>query len=117
MKKPVTALFLVFVLVGCYKEKTKLPSDCDVVVSYSMDIKPIINTSCVTNLGPGTGCHDAWIFQYDQVVATILNGTLETELFIDHTMPVMPNNFGIDSLTNDELSSVKCWIEQGYPEN
>lgn len=117
MKPLLTSLLTAFIVTSCYKDKTKIPTDCDVVVSYSLDIKPIINTSCVTNLGPGTGCHDAWIFQYDQVVATIQNGTLESELFVDHTMPVMPNNFGIDSLTSDELKSVRCWIEQGYAEN
>jgi hypothetical protein len=109
--------FAAGVLSGCYKDKTKPPGDCNVIVSYSLDIKPIINTSCVTNLGPGTGCHDAWIFQYPQVVATIENGTLIYECLTVSTMPVMPNDFGIDSLTVDEKKSIKCWVEQGYPEN
>lgn len=105
------------ILSACHTDKTSPPSDCDVIVSYSLDIKPIINSSCVTFLGPGTGCHDSWIFQYPQVVATIENGTLVYECLTVSTMPVMPNNFGIDSLTVDEKKSIKCWVEQGYPEN
>jgi hypothetical protein len=108
---------LVVVLSGCYKDKTTPPSDCDVIVSYSLDIKPIINSSCVTNLGPGTGCHDAWIFDYTQVATSINSGTFEYECLTVSTMPQIPNDFGIDSLTVDEKKSIKCWIEQGYPEN
>jgi hypothetical protein len=29
----------------------------------------------------------------------------------------MPNDFGVDSLTNDEIIMLKCWIDQGFPEN
>lgn len=29
----------------------------------------------------------------------------------------MPNDFGIDSLTADEIQTMRCWIDQGYPEN
>lgn len=105
------------ILSGCYKDKTTPPGDCNVIVSYSLDIKPIINSSCVTHLGPGTGCHDAWIFQYPLVVSSIKNGTFEYECLTVSTMPQIPNDFGIDSLTVDEKKSIKCWIEQGYPEN
>lgn len=108
---------LAVILSGCYKEKTSPPTDCDVIVSYSLDIQPIINNSCVTHLGPGTGCHDAWIFEYSGVVATIKNGTMEYECVVARTMPVIPNDFDIDSLTSEERKSIRCWIEQGYPEN
>lgn len=29
----------------------------------------------------------------------------------------MPNDWGIDSLTAEEIKIMKCWIDQGYPEN
>ncbi|MBK6952486.1 MAG: hypothetical protein IPH24_10690 [Crocinitomicaceae bacterium] len=120
MKFTYRIMFICFVASassGCYKDKTTPPNDCDVIVSYSLEIKPIINSSCVTNLGPGTGCHDAWIFDYPQVVSSINSGTFEYECLTVSTMPQIPNDFGIDSLTVDEKKSIKCWIEQGYPEN
>lgn len=104
-------------LSGCYKEKTTPPGDCNIVVSYSLDIQPIINSSCITNLGPGTGCHDSWILTYSSLAGKMADGTVELECLIERTMPVIPNNFGIDSLTADERKSIRCWLEQGYPEN
>lgn len=110
-------LLLFILATSCYKDKTKPPGDCDVIVSYSVDIKPIINTSCVTNQGPGTGCHDAWIFNYDNILGFLGSGIWKNEVIDLKTMPQIPNDFGIDSLTNDELKTMRCWIEQGYPEN
>lgn len=87
------------------------------IVSYTEDIRPIIETSCKTHTGPGTGCHDAWIDDYNQIVATVNNGTLYNEIFVEHTMPEIPNDWGIDSLTAGELEVIECWLDQGYLEN
>lgn len=110
-------LTLALGLSGCLSEKTTPPGDCDVIVSYSLDIKPIINSSCMTNLGSGTGCHDDWITDYSQLAAKVVNGTLEYQVFTAGLMPQQPNDFGIDTLTSDEKKAIKCWIEQGHPEN
>lgn len=120
MKKTTLWSFLTaatLLLSSCYKDKTSPPGGCETTISYSVDIKPIINSSCITNLGPGTGCHDAWILAYSGVVAAIENGTLENECFVELTMPQIPNDFGIDSLTADEKKTLKCWLIQGYPDN
>jgi len=107
-----------FLLFSCLKEQTKIPTECDsLIVSYSLDIVPIINSSCITGQGPGTGCHDAWILTYSGLVASVDNGTLYTEVFVDRTMPVIPNIWGIDSLNAAEYKAIKCWLEQGYPDN
>jgi hypothetical protein len=107
------------VMTSCLKDKTTPvdPTACGTIVSYSADIQPIINNSCVTNQGPGTGCHDAWIFEYDNVKNYLDLGLWQTEVLIDRTMPEIPNAFGIDSLTPDEYTTMKCWIDQGYAEN
>lgn len=105
-------------IIGCQKEKAALSTTvCNTVISYTEDIKPIINNSCVTNLGPGTGCHDAWIFEYDGLIGTINNETFQNTVFSQKRMPIIPNQFGIDSLTQVEIKTLRCWIEQGYPEN
>jgi hypothetical protein len=103
------------VLSGCYKDVTKPPGDCDVIVSYSMDIKPIIDASCITQIGTTIACHDNWIVSYSGVEYRI--NEIEYECLAAKTMPQIPNDQGIDSLTNDELKSIRCWIEQGYPDN
>lgn len=103
-------------LTSCLKEKT-LPVGCDKVISYELEIRPIIESSCKTGLGGGTGCHDAWIDDYSQVKSQLVSGTWQNEVLIEKTMPVMPNDFDIDSLTAAEIQTMKCWIDQGYPEN
>ena len=85
-------------------------------VSYSEDIVPIIQNSCATNAGPGTGCHDAWIFEYENVKGH-MNSGLIMSVINDRSMPKMPNTFGIDSLTQEEIDLFACWNCAGAPNN
>ena len=102
---------------SCLKDKTSPIGDCLTEVSYSSDIRPIIESSCKTGLGGGTGCHDAWIDNYDPIKSYLDANTWQNEVLVEKTMPLIPNDFGIDSLSNDEIQTMKCWIDQGYPEN
>lgn len=102
---------------SCEKDKTLIPVSCQTTISYSMDVVPIVQSSCMTGLGPGTGCHDAWITEYNNIVNVIENESWQNDIWISYSMPKIPNNFAIDSLTTDEIQIMKCWVEQGYPEN
>ena len=86
-------------------------------VSYSNHIAPLIKAKCSTGLGPGTGCHDAWILTYDGVKGSADNGSLIRTIVIDKTMPKIPNNFGIEDLTDEEINILICWVENGSPNN
>lgn len=92
------------------------PVQCPTDVSYSTQIKPLINTHCTTGLGPGTGCHDAWIFEYSNVKASVESGDFEAAI-ANKTMPKIPNDFGITALTDAEIQTFKCWICQGAKDN
>jgi hypothetical protein len=109
------AVFMLFT--SCLKDKTIPLGDCNSIISYDAEIRPIIESSCKTQAGGGTGCHDAWIDEYDGIKGNIDAGIWQNEIFTDMTMPVVPNNWGIDSLSQDEITTMKCWINQGYPEN
>lgn len=121
MKKIGLICFVVtsFLLSSCLKDKTSPinPVECSTIVSYSTDIVPIINSSCVNGQGAGTGCHDDWIFDYSNIVLYMQAGSWQNAVINTRAMPKIPNDFGIDSLTNDEYQIMKCWIDQGYPEN
>lgn len=121
VKKAISVSILsVLLLFSCAKEKASpIPTDTGDCFpqSYTYNIRPIIETSCKTQLGPGTGCHDAWIDDYSKINKIINDGRWETEIFIDKTMPEIPNDFGIDSLTQAELEVIQCWMDQGFPEN
>ena len=71
---------------------------------------------CATNLGPGTGCHDAWIFDYNYVLASVKSGEFGSDIETKK-MPKIPNTFGIVGLTDAEINTFKCWICQGANEN
>ena len=124
MKTFYRILFLAFisttVLLSCNKDKTL--AECGLehctpgAVSYENDIKPLIQQSCATNLGASSGCHDAWIFNYDNVKAKVDQQTF-WNVIADGSMPKVPNSFGIAPLTQAEYEMFECWICDGAPEN
>lgn len=111
----ITLIALTFI--SCHKDKTLALGPCAEEISYSVDIIPIIQSSCMTNIGPGSGCHDTWITEHSNIVNYINNESWQNVVWGSYTMPKMPNSFGIDSLTTDEIQIMKCWVEQGFPEN
>ena len=111
---------LPLLIIGCTKDKTAgtCSGDClPNMVSYEVDIKPLISQSCATNNGPGTGCHDAWIFEYDNVLSSVKSGDFRRVILEDMTMPKIPNDFNIAPLTEAELKLFECWICDGAPNN
>lgn len=107
-------------LLSCTKDKTfgSCSGDCiPNMVSYEVDIKPLIMQSCATNNGPGTGCHDAWIFEYDNVLASVQSGNFRRVIVEEKSMPIIPNNFNIEPLTTLEIKLFECWICDGAPNN
>ncbi len=89
-------------------------SVCDSVISYKKDIDPLIRTYCITGMGAGTGCHDAWIVAHSGVEA---RAALIREEIITKQMPEIPNNFGIIEMTQEEIDMFVCWIDNGAPDN
>ena len=111
MNIPTLISFLALSLVSCKKEEL---GDCGFKVSYAADIRPIIESSCKTQAGPGTGCHDSWIDDYNQIKNYIDNNKLPTRVLHETSMPKMPNDWNIDSLSSSEKEVIECWIDQGY---
>ena len=121
MKRILGLIVFMLVLASCEKDKAQpmkdSTADCFEEKSYQYNIRPIIESSCKTGTGPGTGCHDAWIDEYDNIVNYIESGSWENEIFTEKTMPPAGNAFDIDSLKDYELEAMRCWILQGYPNN
>jgi hypothetical protein len=120
MKRLAVIFLIMLASSSCTKDKVGngCSGDCmPDMVSYESDIKPLIMQSCATNNGPGTGCHDAWIFEYENVLASVQSGVFKRVILEDMTMPKIPNNFNIQSLTPDELKLFECWICDGAPNN
>ncbi len=108
----------VLIIMACAKDKAMevKPEDCVEIISYSESIEPLIQQSCATNLGPGTGCHDNWIFEYENVRNSVQSGAFGNVIETSY-MPTIPNNFNIEPLTNKEIETFLCWIKQGALNN
>ena len=118
----ITLSLLTALLFSCTKNKIDIVpipvcEDGGPVITYSNHIAPLIKAKCSTGLGPGTGCHDAWILTYDGLMTAVNNGTLMKTTVLEKTMPKIPNDFGIDELTEEEIDWLVCWMENGAPNN
>ena len=113
MKKFILFSILIIAVnfISCKKENTKvdvIATDVCVAVSYSNDIKKIIDKSCNSS-----GCHASQspiLVNYAQVKAQVDNGKIKKEVITNQTMPQG------SSLTSNELGLIQCWIDNGAQE-
>jgi hypothetical protein len=118
MKLFSSIIFILIISSSCTYNKTEIIpySICNETrVTYINNIAPLIQSKCSTGLGPGTGCHDSWILDYNGVRSIVKNGKLMSTV-LNKTMPKIPNNYGITSLTDEEIQLITCWVEYDAPE-
>lgn len=120
MKRLLPFILFASTLFSCTKDQeTPIAVDpCDTMnVTYTLHVEPFVRTYCITGTGPGTGCHDAWILDYNGVKGVVDNGKFLDVIWVKETMPPIPNNFNIVPPTSAEVERIKCWIEAGGPNN
>lgn len=99
------AIFLLStaVLFACKKENKFVPVCDGSTPTYDTDISAIISQNCVS-------CHSNYA-TYSGLSSTFSNGDFEKEVLNDQTMPKG------GSLSEAQLNQIKCWAENGFPEN
>lgn len=110
----------IILLSACYKnslEELSNSTDCDVSnISYSKDIKPILNISC--NI---SGCHNTNSTQtfslekFDEVKAEAESGLLLKS--INHEAGVSPMPKNVSKLTDCHINKITAWVNAGTPNN
>jgi len=110
------SLFLIFVIGGCYYDKEDLlygKNTCDTAaVSFSADIKPIIDGSCATigcHVQGGTGI--GLLENYRQIKAKIDDGTFENRVITQLDMPPSA------PLSDCQIMHIKQWVAEGALNN
>jgi len=104
-----------FLLNSCTKKVGKLPpkepevQTCN--VSFNASVKPVVDLKCVNYGCHGTGTSNGDFTTYEGIKPLADNGRIKQLVFEDKTMPVNC------ALTNDELQSIKCWLDNGAPNN
>lgn len=115
MKQEVTFLIYSTALIlchfGCTKDQVSPPEPCEIVEPFSKTVGEIIRNKCNTS-----GCHDGSsgvgnYNTYKGLRRAISSGDFRREVVLEKTMPI-----NIE-LTEDEFKILKCWSENGYPEN
>lgn len=112
-------LLIVLVMSSCSDEDNMMvdmePEECTDNLTFTADVEMIINSNCAYS-----GCHVAGtglpvLTSYDDVKVQIENGRFEDRVLVRQNMP--PSNAsGPTELSEADLHTLSCWIEQGYPE-
>ncbi len=120
-------LFIVFascILYSCTKDKGLLPVDpvipvgtvdpCITNISYSLNIVPIINTSCAIS-----GCHEPFGYKDFSTYSTA-KSEIDAYTGIGFINRIKPGG-GMPSigspLSSCEVKKIETWINAGYPNN
>lgn len=105
---------MVWIATGCYYDKEETlygrTVDCaSVNYNYTADIAPLMINYCATS-----GCHDvsnAGNVKLETYAQTVEHASrINQRVVLDRTMP--PGG----GLTAEQISVIKCWIENGQPQ-
>jgi len=107
--------FCFFLVFACTKDQTaEVPLPCDSTVSYNIDIKPIMETTCnLSTCHDGSGATDYRTFA--QLQPFLDDGQFSNRVLTVKDMP-KSNSQGPTSLTEDQLELIRTWVISGYPE-
>lgn len=113
LKHKITGLSIVILLTigACTTDQVAEPEPCLVVKTYNEAIREIVRNKCNFS-----GCHDgaSGVGNYNTYLGiqrTLENGEFRRQVVVSRTMPQT------GSLTDVEFELIKCWSENGYPEN
>ena len=109
--KNIQVLLVLAVLSFVSCNKTEAPVCDGSSPTYDANIKSIIDNNC-------TSCHDAGSGDGDYTTYAAFashrsNGKFESSVLINQDMPESSNN----ALSQADLSIIKCWVQNGFPEN
>lgn len=113
MKKCTLLLFTTIFLIGCSKGDEKITPVCDGSnLTYSSGISAIINSNC-----NNSGCHNSGSSNGDYTSYVGLKGTLTNGNFNSRVLNRQDMPKGSATLSETQLNQLKCWVNNGYPEN
>lgn len=100
---------IAFLTFSCNKTEAFI-SVCDgSSPTYDADVAAIISQKCLQCHGAGSS--NGNYSTYSGLSAVTSSGKFEQEVLTDQTMPQT------GSLSEAQLNQIKCWVENGFPEN
>jgi hypothetical protein len=111
-------IIIVSLIAGCSQDQVPEPStECDGDFTYQNNVEMIINETCAYS-----GCHISGttgipaFSTYNELVEVIENGKFEERVLVQMNMPPQNATGGPTELSEDQLNTLRCWLEQGYPQ-
>ena len=93
--------------------KAEFTPKCDgSTPTYDAEIKTIIDANCNSSSCHGTGSSRGDFTTYAGLEPDLTNGKFEKEVLTRQSMPQ-----GSATLTQTQLILIRCWADNGYPEN
>jgi hypothetical protein len=111
MKVSATLVLLALYTVAAFYACNKTKDESAVTCKYATDIKPITAAKCAHTGCHGVGSTIADFNQYDQLKKRADNGVLRKNVL---ELGIMPPT-GHESLTAQEKDKLKCWLDNGAP--
>ena len=107
-----SSLFIQFLLIACQKENIPIATDIDCsTVTYAAVIEPMVRQSCGGSDCHGTNARYGDMMTYTKLKPYINDGSFRKEVLDNQTMPEGAN------MTSQELGQIKCWLDNGAPNN
>ncbi|MFT6503704.1 MAG: mono/diheme cytochrome c family protein [Crocinitomicaceae bacterium] len=103
------ATAIAFLTFSCDKTSDFVPVCDGSAPTYDADVAALISQKCLQCHGAGSS--NGNFSTYSGLSAVTSNGKFEQEVLTDRTMPQT------GSLSEAELNQIKCWVENGFPEN
>lgn len=123
MKHLILIVLVVAFIFSCSKKRDK-DSCGDFDATYDGEVKGIIERACngrICHVGPKgfeLGNILIWFDTYENMLYYLENGRLEKSLFDDEAIKKMPPLWAEErQLSEVETQILKCWLDNGYPEN
>jgi hypothetical protein len=107
-------LFLVVVvLFSCSKDEEKsIAVACDGSnLTYNSGVSSIINSNCTDSGCHNSGSQHGGFTSYSGIKPLLTNGSFNSSVIVNQSMPKG------SSLTQSQLNKLKCWVDNGFPEN
>ncbi len=107
----ISALLVIVLIASCTKDTVPEPEGCSEVPTFDQSVREIIRNKCNSS-----GCHDgsSGVGNYNSyrgLERVLDNGQFKQLVLIEKTMPRS------GTLSAEEFESLRCWTENGFPEN
>ncbi|MCB0400608.1 MAG: hypothetical protein KDD41_00845 [Flavobacteriales bacterium] len=105
-------LILSLFFLACSKEENKTTGiTCDGSnLTYNSGIASIINSNCTSSNCHGNNSSVGDFTSYNGLKTVINNGQFNSTVLVSKSMPRG------SKLSDSQLSKLKCWVDNGYPE-